>query len=216
MSKSDRFGLSEFEGSPKNWPPLGMPTGSVRALLTLILVAVVITRVVQVGDADIEKDIDLIWIEALLIALSHYFTSRRFVELPPHVLKELEEEGVVEKERHPLFLPRSSIRIIIVAAFGWLTYFLYQNGRLSEPHALSLLCLLGAFILGSIVRRIFLPLHRHGFNPSAGTMGDIKALIVLVALLVIAVPEFLGSPQVFPEVFHRVVLAMTLFYFGSR
>ena len=33
--------MNEFEGSPKTWPPLGMPTGSVRALLTLIMVAVV-------------------------------------------------------------------------------------------------------------------------------------------------------------------------------
>lgn len=214
MTKSDRFGLNEFEGSPRNWPPLGMPTGSVRALLTLILVAVVITRVVQ--GADIDKDNDLLWVEALLIALSHYFTSRRFVELPPHVLKELEDEGVVEKERHPLFLPRNSIRVMIVAAFGWLTYYLYQNGKLYEHHAASLLGLLGAFILGSIVRRIFVPLHRHGINPSAGTMGDIKALTVLVALLVVAVPEFLGSPQAFPEVFNRIALAMVLFYFGSR
>ena len=33
---------NEFEGSPKTWPPLGMPTGSVRAILGLLVVAVVV------------------------------------------------------------------------------------------------------------------------------------------------------------------------------
>jgi hypothetical protein len=36
--------MQEFEGSPKTWPPLGLPTGSVRALLTLIIVAVVVAK----------------------------------------------------------------------------------------------------------------------------------------------------------------------------
>ncbi len=36
--------MNEFASSPKSWPPLGLPTGSVRALLTLIVVAVVVTK----------------------------------------------------------------------------------------------------------------------------------------------------------------------------
>ena len=87
---------SEFEGSPKTWPPLGLPTGSVRALLTLIVVAVVITQL------SLDREVNPLWTETLLIALAHYFTSRRFVTLPPDVLKRLEQEGVIENEQQPL------------------------------------------------------------------------------------------------------------------
>ena len=94
--------MDEFEGSPKSWPPLGLPTGSVRALLTLIVVAVVVTKLA------LHRNLDELWVETLLIALAHYFTSRRFVSLSPAVLQRLENEGVIEKERQPLYLPRNS------------------------------------------------------------------------------------------------------------
>jgi hypothetical protein len=214
--------MNEFDGPPKNWPPLGMPTGSVRAILTLIVVAVVITRMVQGADIGKPEEIgkpensDLLWVEALLIALSHYFTSRRFVELPPNVLKDLEDQGIVERERHPLFLPRNSIRIIIVGAFGWLAYYLYTTGHLFQHHAASLLGMLAAFALGAIVRRIGTALHFRRAGKSQGTWGDLKALIVLVVLLIIAVPEFLGSPTTLHPILQKVGLGMMLFYFGSR
>ena len=46
-----------------------MPAGSVRALLTLLVVAVVAVRLIQ--------NLDLgLWRETLMIVLAHYFTSR--------------------------------------------------------------------------------------------------------------------------------------------
>ena len=206
--------MEEFEGSPKTWPPLGMPTGSVRALLTLILVAVVVTRMAQ-GD-DIAKEQTLLWLETLLIALSHYFTTRRFVELPPDVLRQLEDDGVVERERHPLFLPRNSIRFIIVAAFGWLAYYLYSTGQLFQHHAATLMVLLASFLLGSIVRRISRWWNHGRIHRTTGTMGDIKALVVLGAMLLVAIPELLGSPNLIDPTLQRIALGMMLFYFGSR
>lgn len=206
--------MDEFEGSPKTWPPLGMPTGSVRALLALILVSVVIVKIVR-GD-DLAKADDMLWIETLLIALSHYFTTRRFVELPPDVLRRLEDEGVLERERHPLYLPRNSIRLIIVGAFGWLAYYLYINNRLLEHHAASLLALMGAFLLGSVVRRISVWWHHGRSHRRSGTWGDLKALVVLAAMLAIALPVYLNSPEVLSPTFQRATLGLMLFYFGSR
>ncbi len=206
--------MNEFEGSPKTWPPLGMPTGSVRALLTLILVSVVVTRMAR-GD-DLSQNEDLLWVETLLIALSHYFTTRRFIELPPDVLRRLEDEGVVERERQPLFLPRNSIRLIIVGAFGWLAYYLYVNHRLYEHHAASLMAMLGAFLLGTLVRRISRWMQSRRATQPAGTWGDLKALVVLGAMLAVAFPEYLGSTNVISPMFQRVALGMMLFYFGSR
>jgi hypothetical protein len=205
---------NEFDGSPKNWPPLGMPTGSVRALLALIVVAVVITKLAR-GD-EFNNEHDLLWVLTLVVSLTHYFTSRRFVPLSPEIRRQLEDDGVIERERHPLFLPRNSIRIIIIGAFGWLAYHLYVNNRIHEHHAASLLAMMAAFLFGAVVRTIDNWWHRRRARTSAGTLGDLKALAVLTAILIIAIPEFLDQQPVFPVEFHRVALGMMLFYFGSR
>src|SRR5437868_968143 len=102
--------MSVYEGSPKTWPPLGLPVGSVRALLTLIVLTVVIC------DLASGRDPDVLWVETLLIALAHYFATRRFVSLPAPVLRKLESDGVIERESDPLFLPKHSIRLIILVA----------------------------------------------------------------------------------------------------
>jgi len=201
---------SEFEGPPKNWPPLGLPIGSVRALLTLIVVAVVVSRTAR------GLPVDALWTQTLLIALAHYFTARRFVSLPPDVLARLEEDGLIERERHPLFLPRNTIRALIVLAFIGLAVFLYREQRLFQTEAMSLLCLIFAYLLGSLTRTVGGWIHRQRSRPPTGTWGDIKALIVLLTLIAAAIPEFLVQPIQVPEIFEQVALGLMLFYYGSR
>ena len=202
--------MNEFEGSPKTWPPLGLPTGSVRALLTLIVVGVVVTKFARGGQPE------MLWIETLLIAMAHYFTSRRFVSLPPAVMQRLEQEGVIEKERQPLYLPRNSIRTIIIGAFVGLGIFLSREQRLFEPSAIALLSMVFAYLLGAIVGSISKWFTKRRSQPITGTWGDIKALIVLGAIIVAAVPELFDIGMQLPPVGNRIALGMALFYFGSR
>ena len=200
----------EPEGSPKYWPPLGLPVGSVRAILTLFVVAIVTVSVAR------GHDLDLIWTETLLIALAHYFTSRRFVSLPPEVLKRIQEEGLIEKEQHPLFLPRHSIRLLILAAFVGLGVFLYQHHRLMEPRAVSLLGIVAAYVLGAMFRRVGAWFGSHTGHRPSSAWGDFKAIVVLLAVGIAGVPELFEMPDFLPDMAHRVALGMMLFYFGSR
>ncbi len=202
--------MNEFENSPKTWPPLGLPTGSVRALLTLIVVAVVIARTA------LGRSPDPLWIETLLIALAHYFTSRRFVSLTPAVLQRLEQEGVLEKERHPLYLPKNSIRTIVVGAFVGLGIYLYREPRLVTPEAVALLSMVFAYLLGAIVRSITGWFAKRRWQPITGVWGDIKALIVLGAIVIAAVPALFDVGMQLPPLVDRIALGLTLFYFGSR
>lgn len=202
--------MSEFEKSPKTWPPLGLPTGSVRAILTLIVVAVVVARVA------LGRSLDSLWIETLLIALAHYFTTRRFVALSPAVLQRLEQEGVIPKERHPLYLPRNSIRTIIMGAFVGLGIYLYREPRLLTPEAIALLSMVFAYLLGAIARSISGWFSKRRSQPITGVWGDIKALIVLGAILVAAVPAIFDFGWQLPPIGDRIALGLTLFYFGSR
>ena len=201
---------NEFAGSPKTWPPLGLPTGSVRALLTLIVVAVVVTKMV------FHRTLDFIWIETLLIALAHYFTSRRFVTLSPEVLRRLEDDGAIDRERHPLYLPKNTIRFLIIAAFVGLGVHLYREGRLFEEQTIALLSMVFAYLLGAIVGGISNWFSRRRSQPASGTWGDLKALVVLAAILLIAIVELLDQGPMLHPLVERIALGLTLFYFGSR
>ena len=104
--------LNEKKNKPKcNRYPLGLPSGSVRALLTLLVLLVIAVQMLS------GEEMSPLWVETLLITLAHYFTSRRFGNLPTDVIHNLEKSGHLEPETTPLYLPRHSIRIIIVFTF---------------------------------------------------------------------------------------------------
>lgn len=202
--------MNELEKSPKTWPPLGLPTGSVRALLTLIVIGVVINSLVR------NRPLDVLWSETLLIALAHYFTSRRFVALPAHVIRKLEQDGLIESERQPLYLPKHSIRFLIFAAFVGVAVYLYQEGRLFDSQVLSLLGIVYAYLLGAIGRGISHWIRRRDDRPASRLWVDGKAVIALLALIIAAVPELAGVDAKVPSEVHKVALGLMLFYFGAR
>jgi hypothetical protein len=140
-----------------------------------------------------------------MIALSHYFTSRRFINLSPDVIRRLTEEGQIESEAHPLFLPRHSIRAILILAFVGLAVYLYQQDRLFQSESLSILGVVFAYSLG-IVARI------------RGVRGweDYKAIVVLLVMGCTAGAYLADRPEVVPHLMRDVTLGLVLFYFGSR
>ena len=155
----------------KSRHPLGLPSGSIRALLTLLIVAVVIVQTVR------NQEVKPLWLETLLIALAHYFTSRRFIHLPQTTVRQLQQDGLLEEESAPLYLPRHSIRAIIVVAFLGMTIYLYREGTLFDParQALSIMGVVGAYMLG-IVARGFLSWWTRGRQTDASrSWEDAKA-----------------------------------------
>jgi hypothetical protein len=190
-------------------PPLGIPNGSVRALLSIQIVAVVIYQLVT------GHEIEPVWTELLMIVLAHYFTSRRFVHLAPDVMKRLEDEGHIEAERHPLFLPRNTIPVLLVAAFIGLAIYLYQSQHL-DSDALSMLGFVFAYLLGVVARGILNWSSGDRRPRPAQLWEDIKALVVLSAMAFTAGGYLLGLEDHLPHVVRDVTLGMVLFYFGSR
>jgi hypothetical protein len=189
---------------------LGLPNGSVRALLTLLVVAVVIVETAR------GRQVELLWIETLMIALAHYFTSRRFIDLPPAVVQRLEQEGHLELEANPLYLPSYSIRIIIVLAFVVLGIYLYLENRLLDAQALAILGTVFAYVLGMVIAAL-----RAWWNQGVKSSGaiwwdDLKAIVVLLVLAITAAAYFLDMANVIPSQLRLAVLALVLFYFGSR
>ncbi|MDX1970846.1 MAG: hypothetical protein SFV23_27010 [Planctomycetaceae bacterium] len=202
--------MDEFSGSPETWPPLGLPQGSVRALLTLVVMAVVVSNLAQ------GRETDVLWVQALLVAMAHYFATRRRVALPGEVLARLEQEHIIRTERHPLYLPRYSIRLIIVATFVSLAVYLQREGKLYEPRTLALLGMIFAYLFGVLSRGVVQFIQRNRQTPPHRLWADLRALGVLAAVIIAALPEFFDSPYHMPHELLTIALGLVLFYFGMR
>jgi len=191
-------------------PPLGLPNGSVRALLTLLVVAVVIAQVCR------QNDIEPLWTETLMIALAHYFTSRRFIDLPPAIIKHLEAEGHVEVERNPLFLPRHTIRAVILLAFAGLAIYAYRTHQLFDLRVLSILGVVFAYLFGILARAVVNWWNKGQKSQSLRGWEDVKAAVVLIVMLYTAGAYLAGRPELVPHHLRNAALGLVLFYFGSR
>jgi hypothetical protein len=191
-------------------PPLNLPNGSVRALLTLMIIAVVIAQVAR------GQHVSTLWTETLMIALAHYFSTRRFIKLAPEVVHQLEAEGCVETELHPLYLPQRSIRAIIFAAFVGLAVYLFTQHRMFESEAISILGVVFTYFLGTIVGMVL-----HWWTKGRQTQAirgwqDVKAIAV-IAVLAFTAGLYLFDPSTPPPTgLRNTTLGMVLFYFGSR
>jgi hypothetical protein len=197
---------------PQTRRTLGLPPGSIRALLTLMTVGFIVTqtaRGVRVG---------LLWFESLMIVLAHYFAHRRFVPMSPELRERLKDEINLEDDTNPLNLPRHSLRTIIVLSFIGLGIYLQRKGRLFDAVSLPVFISVGSYFLGIWFGAIASWWGKR--HPSSGIswFEDVRALVTLVAVALAIVVQILGWQQTFPfaDKLDVLPLALMLFYFGSR
>lgn len=192
--------------------PLGMPPGSIRAILALTIVGIVIYQIV-IGDG-----VGLLLSETLSIVLTHYFASRRSVALPPHLLQLPEIREWAEHEPNPLWLPRGSIRIIMMVAFVATAIYLLFKGLLFSPNVVGTIALIFAYLGGVLIRwwrnRDNVPPKQ----PQRALFVHVQAFLVLVTCLVMVLLTVnAGDNQAgLPEWLEKFSLAFILYYFGSR
>jgi len=191
---------------------LGLPPGSIRALLTLMTVGYIVVqtaRGIRVG---------LLWFESLMIVLAHYFAHRRFVPLSPAMREHLKAADLMEDDTHPLHLPKHSLRTIIVLSFVGLAIYLIREGRMLDPVAVPVFISVGSYFLG-IGFGAVVSWWSKG-RPMAGCswFNDARALVTLVAVALAIAVQITGWQQRIPygDKLEALPLALMLFYFGSR
>ena len=191
---------------------LGLPPGSIRALLTMMTVGFIVVqtaRGVRVG---------LLWSESLMIVLAHYFAHRRFVPLSPAMREQLKAADLLEDDAHPLHLPKHSLRTLIVLSFVGLAIYLARERRLLDPVAVPIFISVGSYFLG-IGFGIFVSWWSKGReSEGANWFENFKALVTLVAVTFAILVQIFGWQDRIPygEKFEAIPLALMLFYFGSR
>jgi hypothetical protein len=175
-----------------------------------MILAVVVHEIV------LGREVAVIWTETLVIALAYYFTYRRFVMLSPNVLSRLEQEGVIQRESNPLFLPRGSIRILIVLTIAGLGVYLYQHERLWEPQVMTVLGTSVCYLVGVFFRGLTSWWWKGRKTLASHLWEDLKSITVLLTVAATAVLYFLMGPEQVPHWLATTTVGLVLFYFGSR
>lgn len=197
--------------------PLGLPAGSVRAVLTFVILGLVWTIMLLPKDRNVEFPLYLLYL--MFLALGCFFTAHgRTIGAPGG--------------RSPLYFPAGSLRFLVIAGFvAVLGYRYYLNPDwhevffLNQPH-LELpyipLVLLGGFFAGIILSKMARLVFR-GPQGMPYWYQDIQAWLALLATavwcgmavyLLFIEPGLEKKPDL--HVWEIFLTGVTGFYFGAR
>ena len=198
--------------APRNRKVLGLPPGSIRALLTLMTVGFIVAQTAR------GIEVKLLWFESLMIVLAHYFAHRRFVPLSPEMLEHLKAESLIEDDVNPLHLPKHSLRTLIVLSFVGLAVYLACKHRLFDPVAVPVFVTVGSYFLGIGFGAIGEWWMKGRPIKGASWFDDVRALVTVLAITLTIVVQVFGWQDRIPygAKLEVLPLALMLFYFGSR
>jgi hypothetical protein len=197
---------------------LGLPAGSVRALLAILIFGTVWALLLVQPSTEVPDYLR----DLLFIIMGHYFAAR-------HRAAEDPEPGPP-----PLFLPRGSVRFLLIAGSIVVAMLLFRRGQLTSldrnPGVVTLL-LVGGFLLG-VAMNAAMAWWRSRGHPTPRLVEDVRALLSLLAAglliflvlnrLLLLVPPTPIDPLIAPEIHlghfspEQVLAAVVGFYFGSR
>ncbi|MDR3633935.1 MAG: hypothetical protein P4L84_09030 [Isosphaeraceae bacterium] len=214
--------MSQTELAPTpsaDWKRLyafGWPAGSVRALMALIVFGTIWALLVLRPEREVPEYLR----DLLFIVLGHYFAVRS-------------RASTVDENPGPppLYLPRGSVRILLIAGFVGVAFLLRRHERLFQieqnPGVVTLLLVFG-FLLGVVLKQVGTWWAGRG-QATPRIWEDLRALVSLSAAALLAVvvwDQFLpGSPH---WGLHEIKLglgrlgpahllsAIVGFYFGAR
>ena len=207
---------------------LGLPAGSIRAILALgvmgYLWLLVLTPAKGGGSllAGPQVSRAFIYLQVLMVLiLAHFFTGHG------------KTIGGTVSDRSPLGMPRGTVRLFLLGAYLGLAYYMYHthlNFAIPEtgPVFRDLAILVSAFIFGHVSTSLVR--SNTGAQPAwYGTLPawyqDVQAWFALVAMLILGVIVLIRfvintnvgyENQIDPEVVEMVLTGFVGFYFGAR
>jgi len=197
---------------------LGLPAGSVRALLAVLIFVTTWGLLVVRPNQEVPDYLR----DLLFIIMGHYFAARR------------RSGPALEPGPPPLYLPRGSVRLFLVAGTVAVAVLLFRQGRLTalddNPGVVTLL-LIGGFLAGVALNTLSTWWRDRGHH-TPRFVEDLRALISIAAagILVILVwnpivvlfPTDFVDELLYPRVHlghlgvEHILAAVVGFYFGSR
>jgi hypothetical protein len=180
--------------------PLGLPPGSVRALLLLAVAARAVLDLRAGADP-------AIWlVVALVIAGVAYFARR---QAGPSTLPAPD----APRPAPPLGLPTGSVRLLFLGVLGYGAYLWLEAHSFEEAKA-PVGWVFGAFVLG-VLARAFLRKMREPADAGTGWFWHLQALVALGAAAGL-VTFGVTRPTDLADWVEPLLAAVVTYYFGSR
>ena len=184
--------------------PLGLPTGSVRAILALVLCGTQWYLILQ------GRAVPELLASAALLVVAFYFGVRSTAPVTG--------PAPAAKVRQPLFLPRGSVRFVLLGGFLAVIAYVWVLGR-AVPQELALIFqVLLSYLIGFAFAALVYRRAQKGLAPSR-TASAARSGIAVVALAVTGVvcsSIASGVPAFVPEDAEKFLTWTVAFYFGSR
>ena len=183
-------------------PPLGLPKGSIRALIALAMGGTCAALVL--GGQDVPTALGSL----LLTIIGFYFGFRTSVAS----LSDRVYDPAATREQ-PLFLPPGIVRTLLVLSLVGAGVLLHHRGRLlSVVTHLELFVILAGLVVGYYAGRVF----RTGSAAARSAISHVKALLGLGMAAGLVWLFLTGKYQDLPDYAVMLLCATISFYFGSR
>ncbi|WZO97066.1 hypothetical protein EP7_004084 [Isosphaeraceae bacterium EP7] len=199
---------------------LGLPSGSIRALLAVMIFATTWGMLVLRPSQEVPDYLA----NLLFIIMGHYFASRHRAE----------HGQEPESGPPPLWLPSGTIRLVLLAGCAAVAALLYRRGQLTEvdrnPGVVTLL-LVGGFLIGVVANGLATRWRERGHLRHRGfedvrALGAMAAAVALVGLVWNRLFPYFPPEQadaLFARWIHfgrfgpeHLLASFVGFYFGSR
>ena len=132
--------------------PLGMPRGTIRAFITILIVSFPFTYILNA------KEVPGLVVSSIFFLVAFYFETRRSKhEELWEIIKKIKNQGAGLKEAHPLYLPKYSVRIILITLIILISIVNFLGPNIpfqSQSTMIDLIVLVFLFILGSFFRAL--------------------------------------------------------------
>jgi hypothetical protein len=200
---------------------LGLPAGSVRAILALGVLGLLWAITLRYDSSDVplaERKLPLafIYLQFLMILIFAHFFAAHGSTIGPRVSR-----------RSPLGLPRGSIRFVLLAGYLGLAVYLYQTQPefsfpASGPFILLVGLLLGGFVLGHVSSGVMRVVGRGQLPDWFQDFEAWVALLALFALGILLIVYLFINPSVSEKykldmpTLQAWLAAAVGFYFGAR
>ncbi len=188
---------------PDRPTPLGLPRGSVRAILALS------TFFTALASLALERPLDhSLWLVTTVV-LGYYYGSRNGTFT------------VAPERANPLWLPRGSVRWLMFLGYAGTAFYLIRHWRAAgqdplQQEAFFPIVALGSFFLGRLFQGVSSRLASKHTEPLYLIYNNAKALVALTCSLVIVLVYLLQLTFTWDIHVTRATLGFVVFYFGSR
>lgn len=183
----------------ESWDPLKLPRGSVRAIVALAITGALWATML------LDREVPLALAFVSLMVLAHYFGYRT---------KASSAGG-----KAPLFLPRGSIRVLLILGFAAVAFVLWDRGELQasmRDRNSTILGLVAALILGFVVKGIAdLVTGGRAVTPRRW-YENAKAVVALIAVGAFILFCFMDPGVAQKENLGLLSAPILIFYLGSR